>query len=130
MATPPSLGYGQRGEAPIDAVNTWMRGQPWYQQLLQSFGQDPRNVHLSDDQKQRVIQAAQANGVVVDEGHNGQEIDDSGNFHAKSHALRNTLIVAGIARAALLTAGAAGGVWCGGARGGGGGGGGGRRSRH
>src|SRR4051812_18296468 len=106
--TAPNLGYGQRGEAPIDSVNSWMRGQPWYQTLIKSFGQDPNNVHLNDDQKQQVIRAAQANGIIVDEGHNGQEVDDSGNFHAKSHALRNTLIVAGIAGAALLTAGAAG----------------------
>ncbi len=107
-ASPPSLGYGQRAEAPIDAVNQWMRSQPWYQSLIRSFGQDPNNVHLNDAQKQAVIRAAQANGVIVDEGHNGQEVDDSGNFQAKSHALRNTLIVAGIAAAALATAGAAG----------------------
>jgi hypothetical protein len=106
--TPPALGYGQRGEAPINSVNQWMRSQPWYTQLITSFGQTPNNVHLNDAQKQQVIRAAQANGVIVDEGHNGQEVDDSGNFQAKSHALRNTLIVAGIAGAALLTAGAAG----------------------
>jgi len=105
---PPSLGYGQRAEAPIDAVNQWMRTQPWYTALIKSFGQDPSNVHLNDSQKQQVIKAAQAAGVVVDEGHNGQEVDDSGNFQAKSHALRNTLIVAGIAGAALVTAGVAG----------------------
>lgn len=115
---PPSLGYGQRAEAPINAVNQWMRTQPWYQALIRSFGQDPNNVHLNDSQKQAVIKAAQANGVVVDEGHNGQEVDDSGNFQAKSHALRNTLIVAGIAAAALATAGAAG-VFGGGAAAGG-----------
>ncbi|MES2339333.1 MAG: hypothetical protein V4537_14660, partial [Pseudomonadota bacterium] len=108
MATTPNLGYGQRGEVPIDAYNQWQRSQPWYRTLIQSFGQDLNNVHLNDNQKQQVIRAAQANGVVVDEGHNGQEVDDSGNFQAKSHALRNTLIVAGIAGAALLTAGAAG----------------------
>lgn len=106
--TPPSLGYGQRGEAPINTVNVWMRSQPWYQDLLRSFGQDPNNVHLNDSQKQSVIQAAQAHGVVVDEGHNGQTVDDSGNFQAKSHALRNTLIVAGIAAASIATMGAAG----------------------
>lgn len=106
--TAPNLGYGQRGEVPIDAYNQWQRSQPWYQTLIKSFGQDPSHVHLNDDQKQQVIRAAQANGVVVDEGHNGQEVDDSGNFHAKSHTLRNTLMVAGIAGAALLTAGAAG----------------------
>lgn len=104
----PNLGYGTRGEAPINSVNQWMRSQPWYQQLITSFGQNPNNVHLNDDQKQQVIRAAQANGVVVDEGHDGQQIDDSGNFEAKGHGLRNTLIVAGIAGAALLTAGAAG----------------------
>lgn len=107
MATP-NLGYGTRGEVPIDAYNQWQRQQPWYQTLIKSFGQNPNNVHLTDNQKTQVIRAAQANGVVVDEGHNGQEVDDSGNFQAKSHALRNTLIVAGIAGAALLTAGAAG----------------------
>ncbi len=108
MADTPQLGYGQRAEAPIDAVNIWMRGQPWYQALIRSFGQDPNDVHLNDTQKQQVIRAAQANGIIVDEGHDGQEVDDSGNFQAKSHALRNTLIVAGIAAAALATAGAAG----------------------
>ncbi len=104
----PQLGYGQRGEAPIDAVNQYMRATPWYQELIRSFGQTPDNVHLNDQQKQQVIRAAQANGIIVDEGHNGQEVDDSGNFAAKSHALRNTIIVAGIAAATLATLGAAG----------------------
>jgi len=106
--TQPSLGYGTRGSADINAVNQWMRSQPWYADLLVSMKQDPNNVHLNDAQKQQVIQAAQAHGVVVDEGHNGQEVDDSGNFQAKSHTLRNVMIVAGIAAAALATAGAAG----------------------
>lgn len=106
--TPPSLGYGQRDEAPIDHVNQYMRSADWYQSLIKSFGQDPNNVHLNDTQKQQVIRAAQANGIVVDEGGNGQEVDDSGNFRAKGHGLRNTLIVAGIAGAALATMGAAG----------------------
>lgn len=106
--TPPALGYGQRGEAPIDAVNQWMRSQGWYAQLLSQWGQSPSNTHLSDWQKEQVLRAAQAHGVVVDEGGDGQEIDDSGNFRAKGHGLRNTLIVAGIAAAALATAGAAG----------------------
>lgn len=106
--TPPTLGYGTRGDASIDQVNIWMRSTPWYQSLIRSFGQQPNNVHLSDDQKQQVVRAAQANGVVVDEGSNGQEVDDSGNFEAKGHGLRNTLIVAGVAAAALATMGAAG----------------------
>lgn len=109
MAIPtPSLGYGQRDDAPIDVVNQYMRSAPWYQALLKSFGQDPNNVHLTDNQKQQVIRAAQANGIVVDEGGDGQEVDDSGNFQAKGHKLRNTLIVAGIAGATIATMGAAG----------------------
>lgn len=116
----PNLGYGQRAEAPINAVNSWMRGQPWYQSLLASWGQTPTNVHLSDWQKQQLIRAAQANGVVVDEGHDGQQLDDAGNFQAKGHGLRNTLIVAGVAAAALATMGAAGVFAGGGAAAGGG----------
>lgn len=106
--TQPQLGYGNRAESSIDSVNQWMRSQPWYQEQLQKWGQDPNNVHLTDPEKQDIIKLAQANGVVVDEGHNGQEIDDSGNFQAKSHTLRNVMIVGGLAAAALLTAGAAG----------------------
>ncbi len=107
--TPPAnLGYGQRDEAPIDVFNQWLRGRPEYQKLITSFGQNPNNVHLNDDQKQQVVRLAQSLGAVVDEGGNGQEVDESGNFRAKGHKLRNTLIVAGIAAAALATAGAAG----------------------
>lgn len=107
----PSLGYGQRSEAPIDAFNQWLRARPEYQSLIQSFGQTPNNVHLNDAQKQSVVRLAQSLGAVVDEGHNGQEVDDSGNFQAKSHALRNTLIIGGLAAATLLTAGGAGLSW-------------------
>lgn len=107
-APPPQLGYGQRSAAPIDAFNQWLRARPEYQKLIQSFGQNPNDVHLNDTQKQQVIRLAQSLGAVVDEGGNGQEVDDSGNFRAKGHGLRNTLIVAGLAGAALATAGAAG----------------------
>jgi hypothetical protein len=64
----PNLGYGNQTEATIDQVNRYMRAAPWYRDLLRSFGQDPNNVHLSDGQKQQVLRAAQANGIVVDEG--------------------------------------------------------------
>lgn len=119
MADQPQLGYGNRAETSIDTFNQWFRSQPEYYAKLREFGQDPRNVHLNDYQKQQMVRLAQSLGAVVDEGNNGQEVDDSGNFRAKSHALRNTLIVAGIAGAALLTAGAAG-VFGGGAAAGGG----------
>src|SRR5437879_4033729 len=108
MADPkmPALGYGEQSEANLDHVNIWMRSTPWYQQLLQKWGVDPNNVHLQDWQKQEIVRAAQANGVIVDEGK--QEIDDSGNFKNQGHGLRNTLIVGGIAAAAIATMGAAG----------------------
>lgn len=102
----PQLGYGKPSEQSIDTVNQWMRASPWYNDLLKSWGQDPRNVHLNNDQKKQVVRAAQAQGVVVDEGK--MEVDPSGNFNPKGHKLRNTLIVAGIAGATIATMGAAG----------------------
>lgn len=104
----PNLGYGTRGDAPIDTFNQWFRSQPQYAAKLASWGQSPDNVHLNDGQKQEMVRLAQSMGAVVDEGHNGQEVDDSGNFKAKSHTVRNIAIIGGIAAAALLTAGAAG----------------------
>lgn len=107
MPTNPSLGYGSPSSATIDQVNTWMRSTPWYQQLLRSWGQDPGHPHdLTDAQKTQIVRGAQANGVVVDESN--QEVDDNGNFRNQGHALRNTLIVAGIAAATIATMGAAG----------------------
>jgi hypothetical protein len=102
----PQLGYGGTTEVNLDHFNIWMRTQPWYQQLITSFGQDPRNVHLNDQQKTAVVRAAQAHGAIIDEGK--QEVDDSGNFRNQGHKLRNTLIVAGIVGASIATMGAAG----------------------
>lgn len=102
----PQLGYGKPTEATIDQVNIWMRSQPWYHDLLQSWGQDPNNVHLSKQQSQEIIKHAQGQGVVVDEGN--MEVDPSGNFNPKGHKLRNTLIVGGLAAATIATMGVAG----------------------
>jgi hypothetical protein len=107
MATP-NLGYENRASTSIDTFNKWFRAQPQYYAKLAEMGQDPNNVHLSDSQKQQMVRLAQSLGAVVDEGGNGQEVDESGNFRATGHKLRNGLIVAGIAGAALLTAGLAG----------------------
>lgn len=104
----PSLGYGNQNSVDLNTVNSWMRTQPWYQNYLKSQGIDPNNVHLNDGQKQQIVKLAQANGVVVDEGHNGQQVDDSGNFQAKSNLGRNILIGAGVAGLALTGLGAAG----------------------
>jgi hypothetical protein len=106
MPTTPNLGYGQQSEQTIDTVNQWMRASDWYNTLIKSFGQQPNNVHLNDQQKEQVMRAAQAQGVIVDEGN--MEIDPSGNFNPIGHKLRNTLIVAGLAAATIATMGAAG----------------------
>lgn len=108
MATTPpvNLGYDKPSEATLDQVNTWMRSRPWYQDLMAAWGQDPGHPTLTKAQSQQVLQAAQAEGVVVDEG--DMEVDNHGNFNPKGHKLRNTLIVAGIAGATLATLGAAG----------------------
>lgn len=104
---PPPLDVRQTSsEADINSVNEWMRAQPWYHQLLTSMGQDPaQGIHLSNDQAQQVMQAAQANGIQVDMG--DIEVDPSGNFNPKGHKLRNALIAAAIGGGALLTGGAA-----------------------
>ncbi len=96
----PALGYGKPTEASIDAVNQWMRAQPWYQAIRGTSRK------LTDTQRKQILRAAQAQGVVVDEG--DMEIDPAGNFNPKGHKLRNTLIVAGIAGATIATMGAAG----------------------
>lgn len=106
MAETPTIGAGET-EVQIDTFNQWMRAQPFYQQLLRSWGQDPGHPHnLSATQKTQIVRAAQAVGAQIDEAH--MEVDDNGNFQNQGHKLRNTLIVAGIAGAALLTMGAAG----------------------
>lgn len=107
MPTQPQLGYGKPTEATIDQVNQWMRSQPWWSQIRGSNTGD-----LSESQRRQILRAAQANGVVVDEG--DMEIDKGGNINPKGHKLRNTLIVAGIAAATIATMGAAG-VFSGGA---------------
>lgn len=102
----PNLGYGKPTEATIDQVNQWMRAQPWYQDQMRAWGQDPGHPTLTKDQSKQILRAAQAQGVIVDEGN--MEVDNHGNFNPKGHKLRNTLIVAGIAGATLATMGAAG----------------------
>lgn len=99
MPTQPNLGYGQQTEASIDAVNQWMRSTPWYQQQMQAWGQDPGHPTLTREQSQQILRQAQAQGVIVDEG--DMEIDDHGNFNPVGHKLRNTLLVGGIAAAAI-----------------------------
>lgn len=92
-------------EGAINAVNQWMRAQPWYTQALHQIGATPgQAIHLNGSQRDQLMRAAQANGMQIDMG--DVEVDPGGNFNPKGHKLRNTLIVAGIA-AGALTGGAA-----------------------
>ena len=86
-------------EAAIDAVNQWMRAQPWYQAQLQQWGVDPSRVKLSEAQRNQLVALAQANGVQVDQGN--IEVDPAGNFNPIGHKLRNGLIAAGLGGAAI-----------------------------
>jgi hypothetical protein len=101
MDTPqqPQLGYGKPTEVSIDKVNQWMRGQPWYQEQMRQWGQDPGHPNLAKSQSAQILKMAQAQGVTVDQGN--MEVDDHGNFNPIGHKLRNTLIVAGIAAAGI-----------------------------
>jgi hypothetical protein len=112
----PALPAGIGSEVQIDQANRWMRVQPWYQQLLQAWGQNPNAVHLNDAQQQQLLTEARARGVGISDRH---EIDPAGNINPKGHKLRNTLIVAGIAGAALTAGAAAGAFGAGGASAGG-----------
>jgi hypothetical protein len=98
-AAQPNLGYGKPTEATIDQVNIWMRGQPWYQEQMRQWGQDPGHPNLAKSQSEQILRMAQAQGVKVDQGN--MEVDDHGNFNPVGHKLRNTLIVAGIAAAGI-----------------------------
>lgn len=100
-ANPPSELRNKPSEATLDQVNIWMRSQPWWSQIRGGNSGD-----LTKDQRQKILRAAQAAGVHVDEG--DIEVDKGGNFNPKGHKLRNTLIVAGIAGATIATMGAAG----------------------
>lgn len=117
MPVPSGTLSGNSTEVGIDQANIAMRSMPWYQDLLRSMGVDPnRPINLSDNQRRQVLRGAQQNGFVIDEG--DMQIDGSGNIDKKGHALRNTLIVAGIAGATIATMGAAG-AFAGGAAAGG-----------
>lgn len=95
--------------ATIDQANQAMRVMPWYQDMLHGWGMSTNAGQaptLNDSQRQQLLRAAQAHGFQVDEGH--MNMDAHGNFHNNGHALRNTLIVVGLAAATIATMGAAG----------------------
>lgn len=94
----PTLPAGIGDENTANQANQFMRAQPWYQQLLSSWGQNPNAVHLSDQQTQQLLATARQKGIGIS---NDYEIDPSGNINRVGHKMRNTLIAAGIAGAAL-----------------------------
>lgn len=101
--------WGGATNATIDQANQAMRVMPWYQDLLHSWGMTTapgQAPTLNKSQQTQVLRAAQAHGFQVDEGN--LHVDEHGNFHNNGHALRNTLIVAGLAAATIATMGAAG----------------------
>lgn len=107
----PSYGYDQgnpfgdpnkftrsTGEDEVNRFNSWMRSQPWWQQIRGSGTGD-----VTPAQEQQIAQAAQAQGITVPHDFH---IDQGGNFNQKSRTKRN-LIIAGLAGAAALSGGAA-----------------------
>lgn len=90
----------------------FIREQPWYQELVRSWGLDPKgdengNVRLTEDQQQAVLKAAQDHGIGISE--DSYHIDENGQIAKNdSHWVRNALIGAGIGAAALTGFGAAG----------------------
>lgn len=98
MATTLPRGIGT--EAEIDQANRWMREQPWYQDLLRSWGQTG-DVHLNDWQKKQLLNEARVRGLGISDR---MEIDPAGNINPKGHKLRNTAIIAGAAAGGYFAA--------------------------
>jgi hypothetical protein len=109
-AYPPGLGTDQQASQATAA----MRQEPWYQQLLTSWGIDPSRVDangnpttkLSDDQRTELMKTALAHGIGFNNKYDG--IDENGQIIEEHHKLRNGLIAAAIGGAALTGFGAAG----------------------
>lgn len=91
-----------------------MRQEPWYAELLKSWGIDPTNVDangnprtkLSDDQRTTLMETAIDKGIGFNHKYDG--IDENGQIIEEHHKLRNGLIAAAIGGASLTGLGAAG----------------------
>lgn len=104
---PPGIGNDQQAMQATAA----MRQMPWYVQWLKQQGLNPndpttQDVKLTAGQQKSLLDAARANGIGISDSYmvneNGQIVHEGG------HKLRNVLIGAGIAGAALTGLGAAG----------------------
>lgn len=93
---PPGIG----NDAQVNQANQWLREQPWYQDLLRSWGQNPQNVHLSDAQREQLLNIARTRGVGIS---NDYEMDESGNIHDKGMSgWKKALLIGGGAAGALF----------------------------
>lgn len=95
-----TLPRGIGTEAEINQANQFMREQPWYQDLLRSWGQTG-NVHLNDAQKKQLLNEARVRGIGISDRF---EIDPAGNINPVGHKLRNAAIIAGIAAGGYFAA--------------------------
>lgn len=114
---PSGIGNPQQAQQ----ATAYMRQQPWYAQLVTSWGLNPtktdangnlvdprtgQSVKLTDQQQQQLIATARDNGIGISDSYN---IDENGQIaKPDSHMLRNIAIAAGIAGLAVTGLGAAG----------------------
>src|SRR5262245_26703549 len=102
LALPPDIGNSQQAQQ----ATAFMRDQPWYQQLVSSWGLDPRgeagtgNVRLSDDEQEALLNEARNRGIGISDRYH---IDENGQIAEEdSHLWRNIAIGAGIGGAMLI----------------------------
>lgn len=107
---PPGLGNDQQAMQATAA----MRQEPWYKELLTSWGIDPEDTDengnprtkLTDDQRTQLMQVAISKGIGFNHKYDG--IDENGQIIEEHHKLRKALIGAAIGGAALTGFGLAG----------------------
>lgn len=105
---PPGIGNDQQAQQ----ATAFIREQPWYAQLLQSWGMDPKGdangnpQKLSEGQQAQLLTTAQQHGIGISDKYH---IDENGQIAAvPSHVWRNIGIGAAVAGLALTGLGAAG----------------------
>jgi hypothetical protein len=90
---------GDSSDSDINSINTWMRSQPWYQQIVQANGGNANK----DQIKAAIIKGAQQNGVQIDQSH--IEVDDTGNLKTSGMPTwEKVAIIAGIAAGGWVAA--------------------------
>src|SRR5581483_3255758 len=100
-----TLPGGISDDASVNQANQFARSTPWYQAMLEAWGQDPKNVHLTPQEQQTLLAAMREQGINVSDHF---EVDASGNITPKSDVGKKILIGAAIGGAALTGLGIAG----------------------